>query len=170
MDTVDFRKCEFNGPLNYENTTFGEVDFTYSHFRGPAYFIETKFLKPSFFNYTRFQTPEDIIFQRVNLSRVSFVNTDLTRINFGEEVQFGEMDEFRTFDEERLIYSNVFKDENKRSKVNLGNVLSLYRGLRENYEYRLRYDEASRLFVQEMNLKRKYKEVGELDDKRKEMG
>lgn len=157
-ELVDFRKCEFNDHLNYENTTFGEVDFSYSYFRGSAHFIETKFLKPSFFNYTRFQKPEDVIFQRVNLSRVSFVNTDLTRINFGEGVQFGDNDEFTTFDEKRLINYNNFKKENDRSRVNLGNVLSLYRGLRENYEYRLRYDEASKLFIKEMELRRNYKE------------
>ncbi|MGA9842093.1 MAG: hypothetical protein WBQ25_07235 [Nitrososphaeraceae archaeon] len=32
------------------------------------------------------------------------------------------------------------------------------RNLRENYEYRLRYDEAGKFFITEMELKRKYKE------------
>jgi hypothetical protein len=38
-------------------------------------------------------------------------------------------------------------------------VLSVYRNLRENYEFRLRYDEGGRFFIKEMELKRKYREV-----------
>jgi uncharacterized protein YjbI with pentapeptide repeats len=89
-DIVDFRKCKFEEHLNFENTFFGEVDFSHSTFNGSAHFIETKFSKNSFFNYVKFERPNDVMFQRVDLSRVSFVNTDLARLNFGEEVIFGE--------------------------------------------------------------------------------
>ena len=41
----------------------------------------------------------------------------------------------------------------------LGSVMSVYRNLRENYEYRLRYDEAGKFFIREMELKRNYREV-----------
>jgi hypothetical protein len=43
--------------------------------------------------------------------------------------------------------------------VSLGSVMAVYRNLRENYEYRLRYDEAGKFFIKEMELKRKYREV-----------
>jgi uncharacterized protein YeeX (DUF496 family) len=43
--------------------------------------------------------------------------------------------------------------------VSLGLVLSVYRNLRENYEFRLRYDDAGKFFIKEMELKRKYREV-----------
>jgi hypothetical protein len=33
--------------------------------------------------------------------------------------------------------------------------MAIYRNLRENYEYRLRYDEAGEFFIREMELKRK---------------
>jgi hypothetical protein len=36
--------------------------------------------------------------------------------------------------------------------------LASYRSLRENYEYRLRYDEAGQFFVREMEIRRKYRE------------
>jgi hypothetical protein len=36
--------------------------------------------------------------------------------------------------------------------------MSVYRNLRENYEFRLRYDEAGEFFIKEMELKRKYRE------------
>jgi len=38
-------------------------------------------------------------------------------------------------------------------------VLAVYRGLRENYEYRLRYDEGGKFFIKEMELKRNYREI-----------
>ena len=37
--------------------------------------------------------------------------------------------------------------------------LKTYRNLRENCEFRLRYDEAGKFFIREMELKRKYREV-----------
>jgi hypothetical protein len=37
--------------------------------------------------------------------------------------------------------------------------MAAYRNLRENYEYRLRYDEAGKFFIREMELKRKYREI-----------
>ncbi|MGA9151948.1 MAG: hypothetical protein WBZ36_15325 [Candidatus Nitrosopolaris sp.] len=41
----------------------------------------------------------------------------------------------------------------------LGSVMAVYRNLRENYEFRLRYDEAGEFFKKEMELKRNYREV-----------
>lgn len=40
-------------------------------------------------------------------------------------------------------------------KVSRGAVMAVYRNLRENFEYRMRYDEAGEFFVREMELKRK---------------
>lgn len=39
----------------------------------------------------------------------------------------------------------------------LEDILSIYRNLRENYEYKLRYDEAGEFFIREMELKRNYR-------------
>ena len=44
-------------------------------------------------------------------------------------------------------------------EFNLGSIKSIYRNLRENYEYRLRYDEAGQFFIREMELKRRYRET-----------
>src|SRR5215469_3098406 len=57
-------------------------------------------------------------------------------------------DKFKVHDEELLG-----KDP---KSVSLGSILAVYRNLRENYEYRLRYDEAGEFFKKEMELKRKY--------------
>ena len=46
----------------------------------------------------------------------------------------------------------------EKKGLSLGGVLTSYRNLRENYEYRLRYDEAGQFFVREMEIKRKFRE------------
>jgi hypothetical protein len=61
-------------------------------------------------------------------------------------------------------YEFIVKEEGDRLKlypveeVTLGSVMAVYRNLRENYEYRLRYDEAGKFFIKEMELQRKYQE------------
>jgi hypothetical protein len=42
-------------------------------------------------------------------------------------------------------------------------------GLRENYEYRMRYDEAGQFFIREMELKRNYREVPPKEEKEDEV-
>ena len=43
--------------------------------------------------------------------------------------------------------------------IGLGSVKAIYRNLRENYEFRMRYDEAGEFFIREMELKRNYREI-----------
>ena len=64
----------------------------------------------------------------------------------------------------KAVENNDVKDredveEVKREDVSLELVLSVYRNLRENYEFRLRYDDAGEFFTKEMELKRKYRET-----------
>jgi uncharacterized protein YjbI with pentapeptide repeats len=62
-------------------------------------------------------------------------------------------------------YKFVVKEHNGKLKiypheeVSLESVMAAYRNLRENYEYRLRYDEAGKFFTKEMELKRMYRSV-----------
>ena len=44
--------------------------------------------------------------------------------------------------------------------IKLGGVLAVYRNLRENYEYRLKYDEAGEFFIREIEMKRNYRQIG----------
>jgi hypothetical protein len=41
-------------------------------------------------------------------------------------------------------------------QIGIGSVLAVYRNLRENYEYRLRYDGAGEFFIRELEMKRRY--------------
>jgi uncharacterized protein YjbI with pentapeptide repeats len=64
-----------------------------------------------------------------------------------------------------LLIGFVAKKKKNTLKIHLtaeirtGSIQSIYRNLRENYEYRMRYDEAGKFFVREMELKRKFRET-----------
>ena len=99
-------------------------------------------------------------------------------------IKEGEKREIHFYDNKNLLQIEVCKGEAtvrnkndnkefnfviKRNKNNvevypskleftLGTVMAVYRNLRENYEFRLRYDEAGQFFIKEMELKRKYRE------------
>jgi uncharacterized protein YeeX (DUF496 family) len=47
----------------------------------------------------------------------------------------------------------ALKDFSKKNT--LDSIKAIYRNVRENYEYRLRYDEAGDFFIREIELKRK---------------
>ena len=63
------------------------------------------------------------------------------------------------------LYRFIVKEDEDKLKistteeVSLGSVMAVYRNLRENYEYRLRYDDAGKFFIKEMELKRRYREM-----------
>jgi len=71
-------------------------------------------------------------------------------VRFSDRARWGKEDKFKVFEEELL--------ETNPTSVSLGSVMAVYRNLRENYEFRLRYDEAGQFFFKEMELKRKYRE------------
>jgi hypothetical protein len=78
----------------------------------------------------------------------------LLRVLFGDS----ENNKFKVIEERKI--ENILKSKSaSKIKFTLGSVKSVYRNLRENYEYRMRYDEAGQFFIREMELKRKYREV-----------
>ncbi|HEY9386209.1 MAG TPA: pentapeptide repeat-containing protein [Nitrososphaeraceae archaeon] len=233
----------------YEVKFYAKVDFTAARFSHEAYF-SGEFNDKAKINYVIFEKGEQILFDVEDLSKVSFLNTDITRVKFGEKVQWSKEDnKYVMIDEkelenffERSIYWFSWddvpgKDEHKfithlkellnlnlngngdleiikssynticissgndlvsiklnkdltkatlsyndsalqffvkRYKnmqyvstfpvISLASVKALYRNLRENTEYRMRYDEASEFFIREMELKRKYRECRSGDD------
>jgi hypothetical protein len=64
----------------------------------------------------------------------------------------------------REKYRNIFTPKRRTNRLDVyayvvgisDAVMSIYRNLRENYEYCLRYDEAGEFFKKEMELKRNY--------------
>jgi hypothetical protein len=108
-----------------------------------------------------FEQPNKVIFVKNDLSKVSFTGSDITRIRF-DEISWGGRDQCTIIEEEWLKEQakKAQKGELSRAEqVSLEDVLSVYRNLRENYEFRLRYEDAGKFFIKEMELKRKYREA-----------
>jgi len=147
LGEIDFCHTKFKGELSFIKSEFNKVDFTYAKIK-QAKFINTNFKGISKFNLVIFENPKEIIFDVKDLSKVSFMSTDITDIKFGENVRWGGNDSFKLIDEEIFVQSP--------QKQNLESLLALYRNLRENYENRFRYEDAKKIFEREINLKKEY--------------
>ena len=149
--TAHFTYCNFGDYASYVETEFQQkADFKLAKFQ-TAYFIKTKFKQLAGFTFAIFRKAEEVIFEIEDMSNISFANTDISRIRFSENAAWGKDGRFK------LAYEDEALSNPKRAV--LGNIKALYRNLRENYEYRLRYDEAGEFFIREMELKRKYRET-----------
>jgi uncharacterized protein YjbI with pentapeptide repeats len=240
-----FNRADFLKETNFNRAKFsGKVNFLGTTFSAGLFFSRTEFRRETNFNYVVFDKGEKVIFDTVDLSRVSFINTDISRVNFSDKVLWGtEIDRFKIIDEKKLEWSlgylfrwnnipgnnndtkelgrflnwrgvnltedmhyakvnhetisisneencvllclndgkvnvkmkndsfdvplvarkehdtlNIYAETPYTQKITLGDIKAVYRNLRENYEYRMRYDEAGEFFIREMELKRKYRE------------
>ena len=106
------------------------------------------------FNYTLFEAKEKIIFEVQDLSNVSFMNSDITRIRFSDKTRWREDERKKGKDRFTVIEEKWLEGSHPKSHpdISLGSVMTVYRNLRENYEFRLRYDEAGKFFIKEMEL------------------
>jgi uncharacterized protein YjbI with pentapeptide repeats len=175
---VYFISATFSERVDFSATTFSqEANFSYTKFLAESKFLKAVFTNETFFNYTLFEQPNKVIFDDSDLSKVSFADSDITRIKFGDKITWGGKDRFTIIEEEWLKAKSQEKNEIDDTKgikekheslelvlsvkgVSLELVLSVYRNLRENYEFRLRYDDAGKFFIKEMELKRRYRENG----------
>jgi len=162
FQTVEFNDAQFSN-VYFEKTGFKKTNFSHTKFLEKAYFFDCKCKDSAFFHYIIFEQPQKIIFKTHDLSNFSFINTDITRILFADNAKFGndKKDLYKTYDE-RIFNLKFKKVIESKEEIELGDLLSLYRNLRENYEYRLRYDLAGKFFIREMELKRKFKKVNSI--------
>ena len=158
---VRFLNATFLGAAYFYKATFSEgATFTGTSFLSKAYFLNTVFTDKTVFWYTVFEQPNKVRFDYSNLSNVSFANSHITRVRFGDEIRWGGgKNGFTIIEEEWLKDKAKGKKEEDSENISLELVLSVYRNLRENYEFRLRYDDAGKFFIKEMELKRKYRET-----------
>jgi hypothetical protein len=180
---TDFSSTTFHKKATFNHTTFiKKVYFFQTNFLNLTYF-SGKFTTDTDFYKAYFENKEKVVFDIDNMHHVSFINTDIVGIRFSDNAIWGEeaKDRFRILDERRLedIYKKeIDEEENDEDKndeeeedndkawrmqvFNLGSIVAEYRNLRENYEYRRRYDEAGQFFIREMELKRKYRDTRRL--------
>ena len=155
---VNFSGSRFQIAYFYKTVFNNDVNF-YQSVLQAAQFSETVFNGKTDFSYSLFGDGDKILFDVTDFSNVSFMNTDLSRVRFGENVRWGKSNNYKIIDEarlEELINSNPINKDFQ--SVRLGGIVTIYRNLRENYEYSLRYEEADRFFTREMDLKRKFRE------------
>jgi uncharacterized protein YjbI with pentapeptide repeats len=164
---ADFHGATFsNGARFSEATFFKEADFIYATFSDSVNFSQVKFLNevrfsnPSeskvfdnetLFQYVIFEQPYKAMFDINDLSKVSFAGSDISKITFTDKVRWGGDDGLKVIEEKWL--------EDQSRSISLDLVLYVYRRLRENYEFKLKFDEAGKFFIKEMELKRSYRTV-----------
>ena len=154
FDEVKFEtKAEFNFSkffelASFKETVFEEVDFSNSEFSHRVLFFNTEFKEFTKFHNILFENPKHVLFDVKNLSNVSFLNTDISKIRFGENIKWGPKNDFTLID-----YANI---ENK-SESEIESVLAESRSLRENFERRFRDEDAQKILEHEIILEQKLK-------------
>ncbi|RLF01405.1 MAG: hypothetical protein DRJ59_06110 [Thermoprotei archaeon] len=166
-----FSGTEFNGRTMFIYTRL--IFSTYDYIKDEGIYGGFKYIS---FRDARFLKPSEVFFDHVYLGRVSFINCNIERVNFKNVIWRKEKGgRYVVFDEELLaIKANPKLIEELEQRgvkidakvtlwwidVTLDDVLSVYRRLRENYDYNLRYIESGKFFVSEMEVRRLYREVG----------
>ncbi|MGD1837726.1 MAG: pentapeptide repeat-containing protein [Nitrososphaeraceae archaeon] len=165
FDIIDFSDAKFHGIVNFSHSSFNFVKFQDNIFSG-VIFIDTKFNGISIFericnydyinfNICKFSKPQEIKFIDSDMTRIIFSYTDISRISFSGSIDWGPkykiyaahmLENFFQHKDKDKFYFNIYVDD----------ILATYRNLRENYEYNLRYDEAGKFFISEMEFQRNY--------------
>jgi len=162
-DKAIFRDVIFKEKADFFSATFeNEADFTRGTFEGDVFFIgwdehrlfSDKF--PSYFSSVRFVQHELVRFERVNLSRVSFIQTDLRKVQFVNVQWHRTAGRDSLFAERKVV--EKWKKEKKRkeeTKEEMQLVEDLYRQLKQNFEENRNWETAGDFHYGEMEMKRK---------------
>ena len=174
FDTEFHQKADFSGAVFNGRTEFIGTRLIFStddYIKDKGIYGDLKFIS---FRDARFLKPSEVFFDHVYLGRVSFINCNIERVNFRNVIWEERSGRYVVFDEELLaikanqklreeLEQRGLKEEveviSRSNAITLDNVLSVYRGLRENYDYNLKYIESGRFFVSEMEVRRLYREV-----------
>jgi hypothetical protein len=162
-----FKEATFSKEANFMYAKFSNfADFSSANFLNEVRFLEAKgskmFEGNTLLNYTIFEQPTKAIFDTTDLSKVSFAGTDVSKVTFTDRVKWGGKDGLKVVEEEWIEQQSEQKEKGNES-VSLDLVLYVYRRLRENYEFKLKFD-AGKFFIKEMELKRNYRTIHSKDN------
>ncbi len=159
---VSFQFTHFKKSAYFNGTEFHSGTFYNAVFWDAGYFIGTKFLSDNeninlfgsgrpfdeliFFEDVKFHQPKDVRFHTIDLSNVSFMNTDVTEVEFLDAKWARKNGRLAVIDETLI--------EKKPYSATYGAVAQLYRRLRLNYENNYRFSEAGEFFIGEMEMLR----------------
>lgn len=164
-----FKEAVFLGDASFHGATFeptidaellGESRFEESEFREGADFSDARFDHPVYFRCVKAKYPKLVRFDG-NVSNVSFLNTDLKEVNFGSMITWSPQGLYKLrtiwYKKWRIYDEKILELGSPDPALNLENVRSVYRDLRDNFDQQLRYDVSGGFFVREMEVGRKYK-------------
>lgn len=170
FNDIDFHACKFNS-INFQNNTSETTKFTYVKFFNGGTFCDSIFLKKTdfeqafFLKLTKFhkiQFNEKYTYFNGNISNISFMNTDVKSIHFGNYISWN-------FDDDSV--NNIMKksynykiceerqlENNSHSYDNLESIQNICRDLRDNFDHNLQYEKSGKFFIREMELHRNYED------------
>ncbi|MFC1476014.1 pentapeptide repeat-containing protein [Candidatus Zixiibacteriota bacterium] len=155
-----FIAATFNDNVEFYGTIFaGLADFTGINvitcasfrnvvFGGVTRFSEAHLGKEADFSLAQFETPEDVTFQKCDLSKVKFKNCDLRQIRFSM-VKWNRQHRFFS------VPRNKVYDEILAKPEDLEAVAELYRDLQINFVNSYRYSQAGDFYIGEQEMIRK---------------
>ena len=171
---ANFSRCSYQGAANFHETVFeGTVFWEASNFLGAAAYRQTQFRssqmdRPSaIFALARFSKPDEVVFDRVDLSRVLFHNCDVSQLWFTSSVTWG-----RSGVREAVLFEETAGAEvvdiwglwtgnawEKDRRLNEGHrdfnaIAQIYQQLKKNFDSRLDYWTADKFHFGEMEMKR----------------
>ncbi len=104
---ITFASAYFSGTTFASKTTFSEItfadiaEFSHTTFSSKAHF-RCKFQGRTYFDYTTFKKPNEIRFEIMDMSQVSFMNADITGIRFSGKTRWSEYGQFKIVEEKEL--------------------------------------------------------------------
>lgn len=168
----EFKLLKFNDKTLFQNNVFHDVtDFTESRYEKETSLINNTFFEQTNFRKIYFRNSDQVLIDG-NLSKVSFLYSDISKIIFGTNVNWEEQYEHaKTILQKIRLLLKKFRERNNKFKIidekNIENhheldvllesILAEYRNLRENFDKHLRYSDAGEFFVREHEVKRKFK-------------
>jgi hypothetical protein len=150
--SCNFTGAQFVGDANFVEAKFcGNTHFKEAEFRQRADFSRVETAEDATVNFQRIRLlkPQQVFFHHVDLSRWSFLDTDLRRIDF-DDVTWGTI---RRLLSRRTALFDELNVSNQKDK--LAKVERLYRHLKQNYESQRDYGRAGDFYYGEMEMKRR---------------
>lgn len=177
-ELVFFAQATFTQKAIFFQTAFGgEGIFFLAKFMGSADFTALKRIQGVdqtaddpvlFFQSAAFENPEKVCFDEFDISNTSFLYTDVSHIDIGERIHWKAnkklLDEklangaelpYKITTARESIMVPLYTSTPTKGEITHEVVATVYRRLRQNLEAKLRYTEAGRFFMAEMEEKRK---------------
>ena len=161
IEEAKFNNTIFENDANFINSEFERASFSETIFKEHGDFQGTEFLELGNFSRIKLlQSTNGRIQFNGNMANVSFLDTDIKNIKFGNESSWKIIDDSnkdkKSVNKDFKIYEERQIEKNQETKINLESIKNIYRDLRENFELNLQYEIAGEFFVREMEVSRKY--------------